>query len=77
MMNSAVPTFEPDEVGLLVSAVEKALEQLRAANERVGGNDSELIEYGRRYAIVLQKLNAVVNIERAGQSTMSFTLKQA
>jgi hypothetical protein len=59
-MNTAIPSFEPDEVALLVSAVEKTLEHLRQANERVGGNDAELIEYGRRYAVVLQKLNAIV-----------------
>lgn len=59
-MDSAIPSFEPDEVALLISAVEKTLERLRAANERVGGNDSELIEYGRRYSVILQKLNAIV-----------------
>ena len=53
------PTFEPDEVELLVSAVQKTLEHLRDANERMGGNDSELMEYGRRYSVLLQKLNAV------------------
>lgn len=60
-MNIAIPSFERDEVALLVSAVEKALEHLRQANERVGGHDPELLEYGRRYAVVLQKLNAVAN----------------
>lgn len=59
-MNSNIPAFEPDGVALLVSAVEKALERLRAANERVGGSDAELIEYGRRYSVILQKLNAIV-----------------
>jgi len=52
-------SFEPDEVELLVSAVEKTLEHLRQANERVGGNDTELLAYGRRYAVLLQKLEAV------------------
>lgn len=52
-------SFEPDEVELLVSAVEKALESLRQANERVGGNDAELLAYGRRYAVLLQKLQVV------------------
>ncbi len=60
-MNITIPSFEREDVALLVSAVEKALEHLRQANERVGGNDPELIEYGRRYAVILQKLNAVVN----------------
>ncbi len=58
-MNPAVPAFESDEVALLVSAVEKTLEHLREANERVGGNDGELMDYGRRYAIILQKLNTI------------------
>jgi hypothetical protein len=60
-MNSSIPSFEPDEVALLVSAVQKTLEHLREANERAGGNDTELMEYGRRYAILLQKLQAVAN----------------
>ena len=54
-----VPNFEPDEVKLLISAVQEALENLRNANERVGGNDPEMIEYGRRYAVLLQKLMSV------------------
>ena len=58
-MSPAIPAFQPDEVDLLVSAVEKTLEHLRQANERVGGNDAELLEYGRRYAIILQKLSAI------------------
>ena len=58
-MNTAIPSFEPDEVALLVSAVEQVLEHLREANEQVGGHDTELLEYGRRYAIVLQKLNVI------------------
>jgi hypothetical protein len=60
-MASVIPSFDPDEVALLVSAVQKTLEHLREANERVGGNDSELIEYGHRYAVLLQKLRAVAN----------------
>jgi hypothetical protein len=60
-MISGIPSFEAEEVAPLVSAVEKTLEHLRAANERVGGNDTELIEYGRRYAVLLQELKAVAN----------------
>jgi hypothetical protein len=60
-MSIAIPSFEREEVALLVSAVEKALEHLRQANERMGGNDAELLEYGRRYAVILQKLNTVAN----------------
>ena len=60
-MNSPLPSFESDEVELLVSAVEQALEHLKTANERLGGHDPELLDYGRRYAIILGKLKAVVN----------------
>jgi hypothetical protein len=60
-VTSGIPSFEADEVALLVSAVQKILEHLREANERVGGNDTELTEYGRRYAVLLQKLKAVAN----------------
>ncbi len=58
-MSAPLPSFDPDEVALLVSSVEKSLERLYEANERVGGNDAEMIEYGRRYSIILQKLKAV------------------
>ncbi len=61
-MNAPLPSFEPDEVELLVSAVEKALEHLKAASEHLGGHDPELLEYGRRYAIILQKLKAVASV---------------
>ena len=43
-MAHTLPSFEQDEVALLISAVEKSLERLYAANERVGGNDAELLE---------------------------------
>jgi hypothetical protein len=59
-----IPSFEAGEVELLVSAVQKILEHLRAANERVGGNDAELMEAGRRYAILLQKLQTVTDYSR-------------
>jgi hypothetical protein len=58
-MNPALPQFDSHDVLLLISAVEKALQDLRAANERLGGNDPELLEYGRRYALILQKLTEV------------------
>jgi hypothetical protein len=61
-MAHTLPSFEQDEVALLISAVEKSLERLYAANERVGGNDAELIEYGRRYAVILQKLQSVLQL---------------
>jgi len=61
-MSAPLPSFEPDEVELLVSAVEKALEHLKAASERLGGHDPELLQYGRRYAIILQKLKAVASL---------------
>lgn len=59
-MTVDLPSFAPDDVALLVSAVEQSLRLLREANERNGGNDAELIEYGRRYSILLEKLTAVL-----------------
>lgn len=56
-----IPSFDADEVELLVSAVQKTLEHLREANERLGGNDANLMDAGRRYAILLQKLQAVIS----------------
>ncbi len=58
---ASFPSFDADEVELLASAVQKTLEHLREANERLGGNDAELLETGRRYAVLLQKLQAVTN----------------
>ncbi len=58
-MNTELPVFEPEDVALLISAVERALVHLRQANEKSGGHDPELLEYGRRYARILQKLNAL------------------
>ena len=60
-MTHTLPAFDARDVALLISAVEKALKDLRTANERVGGNDAELLDYGRRYALILEKLQAVVN----------------
>ena len=54
-----LPSFDPEEVELLISAVQTVLEHLKQANERLGGNDPEMLETGRRYAVVLQKLEAV------------------
>ena len=42
-MISGIPSFQSDEVALLVSAVEKTLEHLRHANEHSGENDTELL----------------------------------
>jgi hypothetical protein len=54
-MISGIPgCFDSDEVALLVSAVQKTLKHLGEANERAGANDIELIEYGRRYAVLLK-----------------------
>lgn len=55
----SLPSFDADEVKLLASAVQKTLEHLREANERLGGKDAQLIETGGRYAILLQKLQAI------------------
>ena len=56
-----IPSFDSSEVELLKLAVQNALEHLRKANERQGGNDTEMLETGRRYALLLQKLQAVVS----------------
>jgi hypothetical protein len=56
---SGFPSFGPGEVELLVSAVRKALERLRDANERLGGKDIGMIETGQRYAAILEKLEQV------------------
>jgi hypothetical protein len=55
------PAFNESEVTLLVTSVEQSLRHLRDANERVGGNDSELIDYGKQYSIILEKLQAILN----------------
>lgn len=60
-MPPQLPQFEQDEVALLISAVEKSLQRLKKANEARGGNDPEFLEYGRRYSVILQKLQAVLN----------------
>lgn len=54
------PNFEMDEVALLASAVQETLERLKYANEARGGDDHEFIDYGRRYSVILQKLNSVL-----------------
>jgi hypothetical protein len=56
-----LPSFDADEVELLVAAVEKTLEHLRQANERLRGDDPEIVATGQRYAVILQKLQAVTN----------------
>ncbi len=66
-MTSGVPSFDPSEVALLASSVQQTLEHLRQANERVGGSDPELLEYGRRYAVVLQKLQISAGQTPVGQ----------
>ena len=55
------PAFNQNDVQLLVTSVEQSLRHLRAANERIGGNDPELIEYGKQYSLILEKLQAVLN----------------
>jgi hypothetical protein len=56
---ASLPFFSTNDVGLMIGAIEQALERLRRANEDVGGNDAELLEYGRRYSVLLEKLQAV------------------
>jgi hypothetical protein len=54
------PAFDEHEVALLISAVERSLKHLREANEQLGGNDPEFVEYGKRYTVILEKLQAVL-----------------
>ena len=56
---ATLPSFTSSDVALIISAIEQSLERLYRANEDVGGNDPELLEYGRRYSEILQKLQAV------------------
>ncbi len=58
-MQHEFPQFDMDEVALLITAVQKALERLKRANEARGRNDSDFLEYGRRYSVILQKLETV------------------
>jgi len=58
-MKDEFPQFDMDEVALLITAVRKALERLKRANEARGGNDPEFLEYGRRYGIILHKLESI------------------
>ena len=53
------PQFDMDEVALLITAVQKALERLKRANETRGGNDPEFLKYGQRYSVILQKLESI------------------
>ena len=39
------PQFDMDEVALLITAVRKALERLKRANEARAGSDPEFLEY--------------------------------
>jgi hypothetical protein len=56
-----IPSFDAGEVELLVSAVQKTLEHLREASERPSDDDAELMETGRRYALLLQNVQAVAS----------------
>ena len=58
-MRNDLPQFDIEEVALLITAVQKALERLKRANDARGGNDPEFLEYGRRYSVILQKLESV------------------
>ena len=58
-MKKDFPQFDMDEVALLITVVQKALVRLKRANDARGGNDPEFLEYGRRYSVILQKLESV------------------
>ncbi len=67
-----LPSFDAGEVELLKSAVQAVLTDLKAANERLGGNDAAMIETGRRYAVLLQKLQNV-NVSPPGANPRAST----
>lgn len=56
---AALPTFDAGDVALLISSIEQSLDRLYRANAELGGNDPELLDYGRRYAVLLEKLRAI------------------
>ena len=56
---TGIPSFSAADVELLADSVRKTLEHLRDANERVGGNDDQIIEAGQRYSVLLEKLQAM------------------
>lgn len=58
MPSANMPEFTEADVALLISAVTQALQHLHDANERQGG-DQEFMNYGRRYSLLLDKLNAI------------------
>ena len=63
-----IPSFSAGEVELLASAVQSTLEHLREANERLGGRDAQMLETGLRYAILLEKLQAVSETRTRSQN---------
>lgn len=48
----------PDDMALIASAIEQVLQTLQQANEKNGGKDPEVLEYGRRYSLLLQKITS-------------------
>ena len=56
---TGIPSFSAADVQLLADSVRKTLEHLREANERLGGNDAQMVEAGQRYSILLEKLQAI------------------
>jgi len=65
---ATLPSFSTSDVALIISAIEQSLERLRRANEDVGGNDPELLEYGRRYSLLLEKLQVVATADAGAHS---------
>ena len=59
LVMTGIPSFSASDVELLADSVRKTLEHLRDANERLGGNDPQIIEAGQRYSILLEKLQAI------------------
>ncbi len=53
---------------MLADSVRNTLEHLRAANERLGGSDAQIIETGQRYSILLEKLQAISGLPATAQT---------
>ena len=62
---AGLPTFDNNDVALLISSIEQSLDRLYRANAELGGNDAELLEYGRRYSLLLEKLQAIGRADAA------------
>jgi len=65
---TGIPSFSAADVELLANSVRRTLEDLRDANERFGRNDTQIIEDGQRYSVLLEKLQAISGHSPSTQS---------